>query len=177
MRVYELAKQLGMENRELIPELKRMGVAVASHSSALEDDVVQKAMEKLGSKAKTAAKATGKEADAGRGKVVTGAKAGAAQAAPVAEDASKSDKRRILIKRKRDDEAPAEVMASQPAVEAIGSGGMTADAPVVSPALAHPIIETLIAPHPVDADAGSDACFGSSDCSASSYCGQACCRT
>jgi translation initiation factor IF-2 len=148
MRVYELAKQLGMENRELIPELKRMGVAVASHSSALEDDVVQKALEKLGSKAKTAAKATGKEADAGRGKVVTGAKAGSAQAAPVVEDASKSDKRRILIKRKRDDEPPAEAVASQPIVEAIGSVGTTVDAPVVSPALAHPIIEAPIAPHP-----------------------------
>ena len=33
MRVYELAKQLGMENRELIPELKRLGIPVASHSS------------------------------------------------------------------------------------------------------------------------------------------------
>jgi len=37
MRVYELAKQLGLENRDLLPELKRMGVAVASHSSTLDD--------------------------------------------------------------------------------------------------------------------------------------------
>ncbi|MBS0172372.1 MAG: translation initiation factor IF-2 N-terminal domain-containing protein, partial [Nitrospira sp.] len=28
MRVYELAKKLGMENRELIPELKRLGIPV-----------------------------------------------------------------------------------------------------------------------------------------------------
>ena len=59
MRVYELAKQLGMENRELIPELKRMGITVASHSSALDDDVVQKALEKLSQKVKAPAKATG----------------------------------------------------------------------------------------------------------------------
>ena len=38
MRVYELAKQLGMENRELIPELKRLGIPVASHSSALDEE-------------------------------------------------------------------------------------------------------------------------------------------
>ena len=57
MRVYALAKQLGMENRDLIPELKRMGITVASHSSALDDDVVQKALEKLGPKAE----ATGRD--------------------------------------------------------------------------------------------------------------------
>ena len=56
MRVYELAKQLGMENRDLIPELKRLGITVASHSSALEPDVVQKALEKLGPKQKTGTK-------------------------------------------------------------------------------------------------------------------------
>ena len=116
MRVYALAKQLGMENRDLIPELKRMGITVASHSSVLDDDVVQKVLEKLGPKLK----ATGREAeaDAGRGerrKVgiasdhAAGAKAGSAQAAPAAEESSKSDKRRILIKRKRADDVPAEV--------------------------------------------------------------------
>jgi len=47
MRVYALAKQLGMENRDLIPELKRMGITVASHSSVLDDDVVQKVLENL----------------------------------------------------------------------------------------------------------------------------------
>ena len=69
MRVYALAKQLGMENRDLIPELKRMGITVASHSSALDDDVVQKVLEKLGPKLKAHGKATGRaaEADAGRG--------------------------------------------------------------------------------------------------------------
>ena len=121
MRVYALAKQLGMENRDLIPELKRMGITVASHSSALDDDVVQKVLEKLGPKLKAHEKTTGRaaeaDADAGRGersKVgmasdhVAGAKAGSSQAAPAAEESSKSDKRRILIKRKRADDVPAE---------------------------------------------------------------------
>ena len=42
MRVYELAKKLGMENRVLIPELKKMGVSVTSHSSAIDDEIVEK---------------------------------------------------------------------------------------------------------------------------------------
>ena len=62
MRVYELAKQLGMENRDLIPELKRLGISVVSHSSALGTDAVQKALEKLGPRQKSSVKST----DAGR---------------------------------------------------------------------------------------------------------------
>jgi translation initiation factor IF-2 len=106
MRVYELAKQLGMENRDLIPELKRLGIAVASHSSALEPDAVQKALEKLGSKhkgTKTTADAAAR-AEAGSHHPA-GAKSGGLHAA--AEEA-KPDKRRILIKRKRVDEASPE---------------------------------------------------------------------
>ncbi len=52
MRVYELAKKLGVENRDLIPKLKEMGIAVASHSSALDEAAVQKALDKLSPKAK-----------------------------------------------------------------------------------------------------------------------------
>jgi translation initiation factor IF-2 len=115
MRVYELAKQLGMENRDLIPELKRLGIAVASHSSALEPDAVQKALEKLGPKQKALHKGAGKagEPDAGRpdrhkddggNHPAGGIKGGGQQLA----EESKPDKRRILIKRKRTDEAPAD---------------------------------------------------------------------
>ncbi|HSA65023.1 MAG TPA: translation initiation factor IF-2 [Nitrospira sp.] len=111
MRVYELAKQLGMENRDLIPELKRLGISVASHSSALETDAVQKALEKLGPRQKSSVKST----DAGRVERHRDAEGGshhpgAAKAAgshATAEEV-KPDKRRILIKRKRVDEAPSE---------------------------------------------------------------------
>ena len=47
MRVYEVAKKVGMESKELMAELKRMGVPVASHSSALEADVVARLLAKL----------------------------------------------------------------------------------------------------------------------------------
>ena len=144
MRVYALAKQLGMENRDLIPELKRMGITVSSHSSALEDDVVQKALEKLGPKLKGSTTTTGKaaEADAGpaeRGKAsmvsghATGSKAGSAQAIPAADASPKSDKRRILIKRKRADDVPAEEAVSLPAVESASVSGALIDTLVSSP--------------------------------------------
>src|SRR5215467_2702471 len=98
MRVYELAKQLGMENRDLIPELKRLGITVASHSSALEADAVQKALEKLGPKQKASIKGT---TEAGRFKEPEGGghHPGGAKGAGLhaATEEAKPDKRRILI--------------------------------------------------------------------------------
>ena len=148
MRVYVLAKQLGMENRDLIPELKRMGITVASHSSVLDDDVVQKILEKLGPKLK----ASGRDANAGLGERskaglasdhAVGVKAGSSHAVPAAEESPKSDKRRILIKRKRADDAPIEEAASLPTVESAGKGGVLIDTLMVSsPSPAHPHVET-----------------------------------
>ncbi len=42
IRVYELAKELGMENKELIARLEKFGIAVKSHSSTLEDSDVER---------------------------------------------------------------------------------------------------------------------------------------
>ena len=36
-RVYELARELGIENKELIARLEKLGITVKSHSSTLED--------------------------------------------------------------------------------------------------------------------------------------------
>ena len=162
MRVYALAKQLGMENRDLLPELKRMGITVASHSSVLDDDVVQKVLDKLGSKLKTPGRDA--EADAGRGERskisvasdhTVRAKVGSTQTVS-ADESSKSDKRRILIKRKRPDDAPAEEGApSLPTIESVGVSGALIDSPVVSPPLAHPQTETPAATH-VDLSATLD---------------------
>ncbi|HEX8749773.1 MAG TPA: translation initiation factor IF-2 [Nitrospira sp.] len=155
MRVYELAKQLGMENRDLIPELKRLGITVASHSSALEPDAVQKALEKLGSKYKTTSKVTAKgaESDSGRGDRHKDAHgdphhhvgAKGAGVHPAATEESKPDKRRILIKRKRTEEPQLEEPAplgSEPlgahATEAATSPLAPAHAPVESPTVHHP---------------------------------------
>ena len=147
MRVYELAKQLGMENRDLIPELKRLGISVASHSSALEPDAVQKALEKLGPKQKTSMKST---VDSGRmdrqrdleggGHHPAGAKGVGTH---VATEEAKPDKRRILIKRKRD-EAPSEEPAPL-GHEPLAAHPAEAAAPAMSPL--HPPTEGPPAHH------------------------------
>jgi translation initiation factor IF-2 len=122
MRVYELAKKLGMENRALIPELKRLGISVASHSSALDDAAVQKALDQLTPKAGSGQKglmgsdgdqkrnATSKAANSaregkasGREEEVKGTFGGRSSMTAV-EEAPKVDKKRILIKRKKSDE-------------------------------------------------------------------------
>jgi translation initiation factor IF-2 len=41
-RVYELAKELGIENKELIARLEKLGIDVKSHSSSLEDSDVDR---------------------------------------------------------------------------------------------------------------------------------------
>ncbi len=41
MKVYELAKELGVENTELIDVLKSKGVDVKNYRNALEDDQVE----------------------------------------------------------------------------------------------------------------------------------------
>lgn len=128
MRVYELAKKLGMENRVLIPELKRLGIAVTSHSSTLDDATVQSVLEKLmprgvETKGHVGADDAGEEVSqkalkrgSGSVKEMTLArevkasdgrelqKGQALKGMAAREEPLKSDKKRILIKRKRIEE-------------------------------------------------------------------------
>ena len=105
MRVYELAKQLGMENRELIPELKRLGIPVASHSSALDDDSVRIVLEKIGSKARSESSSGGRDVKKGiRSPKESGTSQERAHAI-TQEEPQKPDKKRILIKKKREEGA------------------------------------------------------------------------
>jgi translation initiation factor IF-2 len=46
-RVYELAKDMGLENRELISRLEKIGIAVKSHSSTLEDGDMERIQAEL----------------------------------------------------------------------------------------------------------------------------------
>ena len=41
IRIYELARNLNMENKALLEKLEEMGIAVKSHMSALEDETVE----------------------------------------------------------------------------------------------------------------------------------------
>lgn len=56
VRVYELAKELGMSNSELIDALAAMGVQVKSHSSSIDEETAGKVRESLEGKASPAAK-------------------------------------------------------------------------------------------------------------------------
>ena len=50
MRVHELAKQLGVPNKELVPVLRDMGIDVKSHASTLTDRQVEQVQERYGKK-------------------------------------------------------------------------------------------------------------------------------
>jgi translation initiation factor IF-2 len=119
MRVYELAKQLGIDNRDLIPELKAMGYTVKSHSSALEEDIVQKVRDRFAAQAKAGAlsrvtepagdslrgEGARKEAAMGKGAGGSGEARPMGKTSPAIDDhAQKADKKRILFKRKKTDE-------------------------------------------------------------------------
>jgi translation initiation factor IF-2 len=127
-----------MENRVLIPELKKMGASVSSHSSTLDDEIVQRVLDKLGSKSK----GDGTEIEGGPGaKPGDHASHGKAMAARshVVEEPSKPDKRRILIKRKKEDE-PTEVISSAPITEGERSAQAAppVTVPIPAPSMEHP---------------------------------------
>ncbi|MEC4890549.1 MAG: translation initiation factor IF-2 [Nitrospira sp.] len=148
MRVYELAKKLGMENKDLIPELKKMGVSVASHSSALDEDTVHKALEKLGAKAKgmvKSGKAGSDEASAADHHDVSHASKGAGAKAAHVEEAAKPDKRRILIKKKKEDEPSEGAVVPAPMSEVESHA---AAASSVSPAQAEPAAHPVVSEPP-----------------------------
>jgi translation initiation factor IF-2 len=135
MRVYELAKKLGLENKALLTELKKMGVSVSSHSSALDEDIAQKLLDKFLPSATGGGK-TG-EAHTPQGMKTTHdahhAKAGAVKS-QVVEQPAKPDKRRILIKRKKEDE-PNEVSSPAPT----GDVESTLTHPIAVPVSAAPV--------------------------------------
>lgn len=142
MRVYELAKQLGMENRELIPELKRLGIPVASHSSALDEDSVRIVLEKVGSKARSGqAASAGHDVKKGfRASRDSGSSHERAHAV-MQEEPQKPDKKRILIKKKREEgaeDAVAPLAAAEAAFAAAPPAGASAvEAPPGSTAVGH----------------------------------------
>mgnify|MGYP003385097964 FL=1 len=157
MRVYELAKKLGLENKTLLSELKKMGVSVASHSSALDDDIAQKVLDKFAPSAKGGGKAG--EGSAPQGiKTAHDAyhvKAGAVKG-QVVEQPAKPDKRRILIKRKKEDEPNEALSPTQTGeVDSIFVTPMAMSLSAVSPE--PPIAVETESIHPAEAAAPSGA--------------------
>ena len=50
MKVYELAKKMGIKNSEMIEKLNKIGIEVKSHLSTIEEDVANKFLAKSSSK-------------------------------------------------------------------------------------------------------------------------------
>ncbi len=162
MRVYELAKKLGMENRDLIPALKRLGFPVASHSSALDEAAVEKAMAELGPKAPTPGKGVEKKEPASR-KAGTPerdtTKGAPLKTAPAAlqDEASKPDKKRILIKRKKSEEdlVAEEDLAAPVSTTAEGAGAAVQEPSAPAPPPAHEAAPVVLPPTPTAPSAPS----------------------
>ena len=105
MRVYELAKQLGVESKVLISELNRLDITVTSHSNTLSEDALQKALAAFGG---TQIGSLG----TAKGKSVSGAKITKKSSARTARGQEstvepaplpKPEKKHILIKKKREE--------------------------------------------------------------------------
>src|SRR6266550_805971 len=62
LRVYELARELNLDNSEVIRELQHMGVPVTSHSNTVEDRLADQLRKKLGPAAEEEPMKVGKTA-------------------------------------------------------------------------------------------------------------------
>jgi translation initiation factor IF-2 len=144
-RVHDLAKKLEMESKELLAELKKLGIAVKSHSSTLDDDAVATVVAKLGKEKSAAKPAAGrtvpkKEPDAGKGAT--------SKSAPPPEEPPKADKKRLLFKKKKEDE-PADAVAAP--VEPQPMTPIHPAVPAHDSAAAGPVSEPMHAPAPLAA--------------------------
>ncbi len=133
-RVHDLAKKLGMESKELLAELKRLGIAAKSHSSTMDDDAVRTVLAKHAKDtpaSKTPAKALVK-------KGTTTQKDTAAKSAP-AEESPKADKKRLLFKKKKEDESTDESVAAPSPMTPIHPAGPAHDSATGAVPAAEPV--------------------------------------
>jgi translation initiation factor IF-2 len=109
MRVFELAKQLGVASKELISDLKGMGVTVSNHMATLEDETVAKVLAKATPKVKKESAGSSKPKAKSEEKAAapaTKAKAAAprtsmpAKSVPPPVEPAKVEKKLILVKRR-----------------------------------------------------------------------------
>ena len=105
MRVYELAKHLGLESKVLISELNRLGVVVTSHSNALSEEDIQKTFAAFG-RTQVSQSITTEERSGSRNKLLkkSPARMGKGRDEPSEPELPpKPEKKHILIKRKREE--------------------------------------------------------------------------
>ena len=96
MRVFELAKQLNVPSKDLINDLKTIGVTVSNHMAALETEVVAQIVKKV--ETKDAPKSPA--AAAVKKKVLASRPPVAVKVPAVSAEAPKGEKKLILVKRR-----------------------------------------------------------------------------
>ena len=110
MRVHELAKELGMENKELLDILQKKNVEVKNHMSTLEDGVADEIRREKGG-AKPDNSTAGKNAEAKAG---TGNTEGAKEAVK-AEEAAPKKKNLAFVIRPQNSRDSKRIQGSRPA--------------------------------------------------------------
>jgi translation initiation factor IF-2 len=170
MRVFELAKQLGIASKDLMKDLKGIGVSVSTHMAVLEDETVAKILAKTTAKAKKqaetpvkAVKAVAKPKAAKptptpspKPKAASPRAAATAKPAPPVAEPPKAEKKLILVKR-RPSEPPAvgDLAPLRPADEALAIGAGAAElSRAVPPPPPGPALRE--APPPPSATAGTE---------------------
>lgn len=137
MRVYELAKKLGIESRKLIPELVKLGIEVTSHSNTLDDVDAERAFRALEERFSGGISEESHESmiqgkglkkmissRSGKGKDAVAVKGTIRQGLSKLEEPAKPEKKHILIKRRKEEEEqpPVETLTSPLTSEPISVG-------------------------------------------------------
>jgi translation initiation factor IF-2 len=120
VRIYELSRDLGLENKDVLDAAEKLGVAAKSHSSSISDDEaarIRQLLEKGGNGSAAAAPAPAKT-------IVTLKKAAVAPAAP----------------------APVKPVPAKPAAAAPAAPGKPAPPSPVKPAAAAPVKPAVVSP-------------------------------
>ena len=97
MKVYELAKELDKQSKEIVTFLTDKGVNVKSHMSTIEDDAINMVKAAFGGKAEAAKEEKKAEAPAKEEKKAEAPKAEAPKATPAKEEAPKPKKKNIIF--------------------------------------------------------------------------------
>ncbi|HEY3196857.1 MAG TPA: translation initiation factor IF-2 [Nitrospirales bacterium] len=141
MRVFELAKQLSVPSKDLINDLKTIGVSVSNHMAALEEDAVTQILNKFGSVKKETSKPASTLVV--KKKTLTARPQAAAKAAPVPAELPKGEKKLILVKRRQSEpllgpdllplKPEEEMMPVEELTEATPAAGVIPSAPELTP--------------------------------------------
>ncbi|MGH2753436.1 MAG: translation initiation factor IF-2 [Actinomycetota bacterium] len=142
-RVHEVAKELGLSSKEVLAHLEKIGEAVKSHSSTIDEAVAERVKKELSGGGKASPKAErGPKATASKAAAPAAETKPAAKPKPTAKPATKAPSKPAAAK-------PATEVAPKPAPQP-----KAAPRPTTEPAAAPPPIEPAAAAAPEPAEPG-----------------------